>query len=160
MLVLWHLALGGWVTKFTSTYSIKVHYVPRTIMPRPTLYGNVQDPHLSEIVPCLPKANSLMTRWILPMAPNDWYYTYNTKEWTNNDYKITWLKRFDLGTAPKANRKQQLFICDGHDSHISAEFVHYSIDHNTLILLFVPHSSHIMQPFDVSVTCQTYFMLG
>jgi len=97
------------------------------------------------------KGNSLMTSWIPQTAPTDWYYTYNTKGWTSNEHGITWLKLFDSATASTTNGKKRLLICDGHDSHISAEFVRYSIDHDILILLLVPHSSHIMQPLDVGI---------
>jgi len=85
------------------------------------------------------------------MAPSDWYYAYNTKGWINNEHGIAWIKLFDTATAYKANGKKRLLICDGHDSHISAEFVRYSIDHDILVLLLIPHSSHIMQPLDVGV---------
>jgi DDE superfamily endonuclease/Tc5 transposase DNA-binding domain len=63
------------------------------------------------------KGKSLMTSWIPQTAPNDWYYAYNTKGWTNNEHGITWLKL--SATALKANGKKRLLICDGHDSHIS-----------------------------------------
>ena len=61
------------------------------------------------------------------------------------------MKLFNAATADKANGKKRLLICDGHDSHISAELVRFSIDHNILILIFIPHSSHLMQPLDVGV---------
>ena len=56
-----------------------------------------------------------------------------------------------MSTATKTNNRRRLLICDSHDSHISAEFVRYCIDHDIFILLLVPHSSHLMQPLDVGV---------
>ena len=97
------------------------------------------------------KGQSLMSSWIPRTAPRNWYYAHSTKGWTSNDHGIQWVKLFDSATANKANNKKRLLICDCHDSHISAEFVRYSIDHDILILLFVPHSSHLMQPLDVGV---------
>ena len=97
------------------------------------------------------KGKSLMTSWIPQTAPKDWYYAYNMKGWTNNEHGITWVKLFDAATAHKANGRKRLLLCDGHDSHISAELVRYSIDHDILILLLIPHSSHLMQPLDVAV---------
>lgn len=97
------------------------------------------------------KGKSLMTSWIPPSSPKGWHYTYNIKGWTSNEHGITWVKLFNAATADKANGKKRLLICDGHDSHISAELVRFSIDHNILILILIPHSSHLMQPLDVGV---------
>ena len=45
----------------------------------------------------------------------------------------------------------QLLICDGHDSHISAEFIHHCITNDIVLMLLPPHSSHLMQLLDVGV---------
>jgi DDE superfamily endonuclease len=50
-----------------------------------------------------------------------------------------------------ANRRKWLLICDGHDSHISAQFVGYCLEHNIVLFLLPPHSSHLLQPLDISV---------
>src|SRR5438270_11658475 len=42
-------------------------------------------------------------------------------------------------------------ICDGHDSHISAQFIQYCLEHNIVLFLLPLHSSHLLQPLDVSV---------
>src|SRR2546423_1641856 len=58
---------------------------------------------------------------------------------------------FDVATKEKANRQYRLLICDGHDSHISAQFVCYCIDNKIVVFLLPPHSSHLLQPLDVGV---------
>ena len=45
----------------------------------------------------------------------------------------------------------RLLICDGHDSHISAEFVDFAMKKKIEIVLLPPHSSHLLQPLDVAV---------
>src|SRR5436853_7922974 len=51
----------------------------------------------------------------------------------------------------KANRQKRLLICDGHDSHISAQFVWFCINHNIIIFVPLSRSSHLPQPLDVGV---------
>ena len=58
---------------------------------------------------------------------------------------------FEPSTREKANGKPSLLICDGHDSHISAQFIRYSIDSRIIVFLLLPHSSHLLQPLDVGV---------
>jgi len=97
------------------------------------------------------KGENLMSSCIPTTAPKGWYFSCNTKGWTSNVHGGKWLVLFNSWTADKANKKKRLLICDGHDSHISAEFVRYCMDNDILILLLVPHSSHITQPLDVGV---------
>jgi len=57
---------------------------------------------------------------------------------------------FDAATKNTA-KGFRLLICDGHDSHITARFIRYCIDHDIVLLCLLPHSSHLMQPLDVRV---------
>jgi len=45
----------------------------------------------------------------------------------------------------------RLLICDNHDSHISADFIRHCIANDIILLLLPPHSSHLLQPLDVSI---------
>jgi hypothetical protein len=65
---------------------------------------------------------------------------------------VDWLIRcFDPETRDKAAGEYHLLICDGHDSHIAAEFIAHCIDNNILLMILPPHSSHLTQPLDVGV---------
>ena len=65
---------------------------------------------------------------------------------------MNWLKRcFDPETYGKANEEYRVLICDGHDSHITDEFIAHCIDNNILLMILPPHSSHLTQPLDVGV---------
>ena len=44
-----------------------------------------------------------------------------------------------------------MLICDGHDSHISVAFIYHCMQNDIILLLLLPHSSHLMQPLDISV---------
>ena len=44
-----------------------------------------------------------------------------------------------------------MLICDGHDSHITGDFIEFCMDNNILLMILPPHSSHLTQPLDVGV---------
>ena len=71
--------------------------------------------------------------------------------WTNNELGLKWLKEiFDKHTRPVTSGRYRLLILDSHASHTSAEFDKYCSD-NGIIALYLPaHSSHFLQPLDVS----------
>jgi DDE superfamily endonuclease len=66
---------------------------------------------------------------------------------------VEWIKHFDSMTQSnlQSSDEYHLLICDGHDSHISADFVSYCIQHRIDVILLPPHSSHMLQPLDVAV---------
>jgi hypothetical protein len=70
------------------------------------------------------KAERLSTQWIPASIHGSWRFNYNLKGWTSNDLGLEWLVRcFDPETRDKAAGEYRLLICDGHDSHITAEFI-------------------------------------
>lgn len=65
---------------------------------------------------------------------------------------MEWLRTvFEPETREKANGKPRLLIADGHDSHISGNFISHCMENNIDLLILPPHCSHILQPLDVSV---------
>src|SRR5579859_7613244 len=56
-----------------------------------------------------------------------------------------------MATQEKAGEGYHLLICDRHDSHISAQFVRYCLDHKIVLFLLPLHASHILQLLDVGV---------
>ena len=98
------------------------------------------------------KGENLMSSWIPANVANEWHFSCNSKGWTSNIHGEQWLEQcFDPATKAKANGRKRLLICDGHDSHISAQFVRYCIDNKIILFLLPPHSSHLLQPLDVGV---------
>lgn len=49
------------------------------------------------------------------------------------------------------NERPALLICDGHKSHVSLSVIEEARRENITILILPPHSSHILQPLDLSV---------
>ena len=44
-----------------------------------------------------------------------------------------------------------MLICDGHDSHITGDWIGFCMNHDIALLILSPHSSHQTQPLDVAV---------
>ena len=98
------------------------------------------------------KAENLSREWIPANTHNDWCFSCNSKGWTSNQHGIEWLRRvFDPSTREKANGSYRLLICDGHDSHITGEWIGYCMDNSILVMILPPHSSHLTQPLDVGI---------
>jgi hypothetical protein len=72
--------------------------------------------------------------------------------WTNNDVGLAWLKQvFDRGTKAKARSSYRLLILDGHGSHLTMDFIEYCNQNKILLAVYPPHSTHTLQPLDVSM---------
>jgi hypothetical protein len=70
------------------------------------------------------KGENLSTSWIPRELQNKWHFSCNSKGWTSNVHGEMWLAEcFEPATKIKADGRKRLLICDGHDSHISAQFV-------------------------------------
>jgi len=96
------------------------------------------------------KGENLLHSWLPSQLPEGWVFCANSKGWTSNYHGLKWLtKCFEPATRDKADGKWRLLICDGHESHVSADFVAFCIDNRIHLLSLPPHTSHIVQPLDV-----------
>jgi hypothetical protein len=72
--------------------------------------------------------------------------------WTNNEIGLAWLKQvFDRSTKAKARSSYRLLILDGHGSHLTMDFIDYCDQNKILLAIYPPHSTHTLQPLDVSL---------
>jgi hypothetical protein len=70
--------------------------------------------------------------------------------WTNNDLGLAWVEQvFDRLTKGKARTSYCLLILDGHGSHLTKDFSDFCHNNKILIMIFPPHSTHMLQPLDV-----------
>ena len=95
-----------------------------------------------------------INRNILPSdrVPTDWCFTSSSTGWTSNIHGLEWLQRcFDPATKEKAQGKPRVLFCDGHDSHITGNFISYCMAYNIILLVMPPHTSHLLQPLDLSI---------
>lgn len=95
---------------------------------------------------------NVLQSWLPPELRTQWFFSVNSKGWTSNVHGVEWLRRvFEPLTRAKAAGRQRLLICDGHDSHISGNFISHCIQNHISILILPPHTSHLLQPLDVAV---------
>jgi hypothetical protein len=106
-------------------------------------------------------------RWVLPpmvifkgkmrqhswyeTVPTDWTIGVSDNGWTMDALGLTWLKdTFNKHTRNRTVGKYRLLILDGHRSHVTAEFDKYCSQNSIIVLCMPPHSSHLLQPLNVS----------
>jgi DDE superfamily endonuclease/Tc5 transposase DNA-binding domain len=82
------------------------------------------------------------------------FFSSSPTGWTNDNLGYSWLTTlFDRETKAKARqgRDWRLLIVDGHGSHINMRFIDYCHDHRILVAVYPPHSTHRLQPLDISL---------
>ncbi|KAJ3466488.1 hypothetical protein MRS44_004052 [Fusarium solani] len=86
-----------------------------------------------------------------PSFMSNWLFTASPKGWTTNVIGHEWLEKvFIPYTKPaEANEKRLLFL-DGHDSHLTEAFIFGCFRANIHPCHLPPHTSHILQPLDLS----------
>ena len=45
----------------------------------------------------------------------------------------------------------KILFLDGHNSHISVEVINLAIQNKITLICLIPHSTHVLQPLDVSM---------
>lgn len=71
--------------------------------------------------------------------------------WINDELGLIWLRDiFNKYTRGYTIGAYRLLILDSHGSHITAAFHRYCSDNSIILLCLLAHSSHLLQPLDVS----------
>lgn len=126
---------------------------------------NAIQPGNREWVTVIESINS--TGWVLPPMiifkaqlhqkswydnlPLHWRIAVSDNGWTTDALGLEWLKKqFVPFTEARTVGKYRLLILDGHGSHVTAEFDQYCKENSVVWLCMPPHSSHFLQPLDVS----------
>jgi hypothetical protein len=93
----------------------------------------------------------LQDSWLQAFEPsNRVYFSSSSSGWTNNDIGLVWLKQvFDRSTKAKAQLSYRLLILDGHGSHLTKEYINHCDQNRILLMIYPPHSTHMLQPLDV-----------
>ena len=82
--------------------------------------------------------------------PLDWTIGVSDNGWTTDELGVEWVKHFNQYTAARTAGVYRLLILDGHSSHATPEFDQYCAKNKIVTLCMPPHTSHLLQPLDVS----------
>jgi hypothetical protein len=101
-------------------------------------------------------AGNFQDSWLEDFDPEsqEAYFSTSPSGWTNDELGKIWLEKvFNRYTKEKARkgRDYRLLLIDGHGSHINMSFLDFCERHRILIAVFPPHSTHRLQPLDVSL---------
>ena len=92
-----------------------------------------------------------ISSWYSNELPRDWVISISENGWTNDQLGLLWLTEvFEKYTAPRIRGVYRLLVLDGHGSHITPEFDLFCTEHKIITLCMPAHSSHLIQPLDVS----------
>ena len=76
-----------------------------------------------------------------------------------NKIGLTWLNLFHNYIKDRTVGTHRLLVLNGHNSHVSAKFDRFCLNHQIVVLYMPAHLSHLLQPLDVgcfSVLKQAY----
>ncbi|KAL1954182.1 hypothetical protein VTO42DRAFT_1538 [Malbranchea cinnamomea] len=97
------------------------------------------------------KGQAPQSSWIDGEEVPDWHYTTSENGWTSNEIAINWLRHVFLPEAATESDSHRMLILDGHASHTSIDFLWICKENNVHTVFLPPHSSHVLQPLDLSV---------
>lgn len=98
-------------------------------------------------------SGTLQDTWVEDISPNDEaFFATSTKGWSCDILGLNWLERvFQRFTRQKAGNRRRLLVVDGHSSHVNLKFIDRCDNLRILLLVLPPHSTHRLQPLDVSL---------
>lgn len=76
-------------------------------------------------------------------------YHCSKSGWITEDLFIEWLVHFEKHAKPTADNPV-LLLMDNHCTHISLRSYNFCKEHNIVVLSIPPHTSHRLQPLDVT----------
>ncbi|KZZ95587.1 DDE superfamily endonuclease, CENP-B-like protein [Ascosphaera apis ARSEF 7405] len=96
------------------------------------------------------KGQEIQNTWFNAESPA-WRYTCSMNGWTSNDIGKDWVMNSFLKEAVSTtNHTHSILVMDNHASHTSLEIEIECKLRNVHIIFLPPHSSHILQPLDLS----------
>lgn len=96
-------------------------------------------------------ASTHRANWTTHPTPG-WHYAFSDTGYTDSYLSLQWLKLvFDPQTQEGAGHRPRVLLCDGFDTHETLEIMEYCFQKNIILCRLPSHSSHQLQPCDVSV---------
>lgn len=69
----------------------------------------------------------------------------------NDLIALDWLEHFDKHSKLRQQGAKRMLLLDGHESHLTVQFIERCLALDIILFLLVPHTTHLCQPLDVSV---------
>ena len=96
------------------------------------------------------KAKIMLEAWVKKVQRRG-RVCLSDKGWTNNYLGLEWFKQvFHPYTQRYQKGKYRLLILDGHASHITSDVIEFCRNQNIVLACLPSHTTHILQPLDVS----------
>ena len=89
--------------------------------------------------------------WYAAIADEKTTIRVSPNGWTDREIALHWLKEVFHPQISRTQGVYRLLIVDGHDSHITIEFMEFCDQNKIVPLCLPPHSTHLLQPLDVGV---------
>jgi hypothetical protein len=98
------------------------------------------------------ESGDIMANWVNDFNPDEQliHFASSPKGWTSNDLGVDWLVNIFLRYTRTVD-EYRLLLLDGHNSHISPEFVDICKKNRVILGVFPPHTTHRLQPLDVGL---------
>jgi hypothetical protein len=96
-------------------------------------------------------ASTHRANWTTHATPG-WYFATSEKGSTDSYLSLQWLKQiFDPETQELAGQNPRVLINDGFGTHETLEVLQFCFEKNIILCRLPSHTSHVLQPCDVSV---------
>lgn len=96
-------------------------------------------------------ASTHRSNWTTHPTPG-WHYGFSENGYNDSKISLEWLTRvFDPQTKGVANGQPRVLISDGFGSHETLEILEFCFANNIILCRLPSHTSHKLQPCDVSV---------
>ena len=82
-------------------------------------------------------------------GPDDAVYAKSESGWVDSELFLSWMKKIFLVHA--VPQRPVLLLIDGHKSHLTLELIDLARANDVILLCLPPHTTHALQPLDVSV---------
>jgi DDE superfamily endonuclease/Tc5 transposase DNA-binding domain/helix-turn-helix, Psq domain len=96
-------------------------------------------------------AKTFRSTWFSQELPAGFAFTVSDNGWTTDQIGLWWLETiFEKYTKEHTKGQYRLLILDGHSSHLTPQFDQFCSAHSIIPLCMPSHSSHLLQPLDLS----------
>lgn len=99
------------------------------------------------------KGKNIWSDWYAPEGCGfpDTVYAASCNGWMETSIFVNYFEKCFLKVAAPSVEKPVLLIYDGHSTHVGLKLIELATANHVTIIKLPPHSSHLLQPLDLSV---------